>query len=386
MAAVLSRNRSDIEKLSGFIDECKKMHIPVKGPDVNESFAEFGVNAKGDIRFGLAALKGIGENVVSEILAARNKGGAFESVYDFVERVNPSVLNRRIIDTLAMAGAFDCFSSAIQREDFFETNNKGETFSESLLRYGQLYQADQMNSAMSLFGDDDAAMSTAGRPQVIPGLRWVDAVRLEKEREIVGTYHSANPLDPYFMELRFGTTTLKSYAEREPVEGVELALGGMVLDFTSRPAKNGGNYGILKIQDYTGSAEFMLFGQDYINFHNYGVPGTPLFIRGVYGRRFQNSDIRFKITSIRLLSELKGQLVSGITIHVAADKLNEALHGVLVEHARSASTEMGNLRFRVTDPATNRHVNLDTSVRIPVNKELVEKLENLEVEFTVERT
>ncbi len=385
MAAVLSRNRNDSEKLSGFIDECKKMHIPVKGPDVNESFAEFGVNKKGDIRFGLAALKGIGENVAAEILSARNSGGQFQSIYDFVERVSPSALNRRIIDTLAMAGAFDCFSDQIQREDFFETNSKGETFSEALIRYGQLYQADKQNKAMSLFGDDDDAMATAGRPPVVPALRWVDAVRLEKEREIVGTYHSANPLDPYYMELHFGTTSLKTFAERAPEEGLEITLGGMVVDFTSRPAKNGGNFGILKIQDYTGSGEFMLFGQDYIDFHNYGVAGTPIYIKGTYSRRYQNSDLKFKVSSIRLLSELKGQIVGGITLNIGANKLNDMLRDVLAEHIKSSAEDLGTLRFHVFDPQTGRHVTLDSSLRIPVNKDLVEKLENLETDFSIDR-
>lgn len=385
MAAVLSRNKSDIEKLSGFIDECKKMHIPVKGPDVNESFAEFGVNSHGDIRFGLAALKGIGENVADEILAARMQGGPFESIYDFVERVTPSVLNRRIIDTLAMAGAFDCFHDHIQREDFFEVNSKNETFSEALLRYGQLYQMDKINKSMSLFGDDDDQMTTAGRPQIIPALRWVDAVRLEKEREIVGTYHSANPLDPYFMELHFGTTSLKTFSEQTPVEDKEVTLGGMVIDFTDRPAKNGGRYGILKIQDYTGSAEFMLFGQDFIDFHNFGVTSTLVYIKGVFKRRFQNSDLRFKITSIRLLESVKGSLIKGITINITADKLNEALRGVLAEHVKSQVEPSGTLSIRVTDPATDRNITLSSQMRVPVNKELVEKLENLEVDFTIEK-
>jgi len=385
MAAVLSRNKSDIEKLSSFIDECKKMRIPVKGPDVNESFAEFGVNSHGDIRFGLAALKGIGENVAAEILAARQKGGPFESIYDFVERVNPSALNRRIVDTLAAAGAFDCFSDHVQREDFFEPNAKGETFSEAIIRYGQLFQADQQNKSMSLFGDDDAAMATSGRPQVVPGLRWVDAIRLEKEREIVGAYHSANPLDPYYMELHFGTTPIKEFLEMTPEEGKEVTLGGMVVDFTSRPAKNGGNFGILKIQDYTGSAEFMLFGQDYIDYHNYGVAGTPIYIKGTFGRRFQNSDLRFKVGSIRLLSDLKGKIVKGITINVTANTINETLHGVLADHIKSTDGDMGTLRFHINDPETGRVLALDSALRIPVNKELVEKLDNLEVEFSIDR-
>ena len=132
MAAVLSRNHNDVEKMSGFIDECKKMHIKVKGPDVNESFANFGVNSKGDIRFGLAAIKGVGINVVNDIINARKKGGPFTSIYDFVERVPYSSLNRRLMDALACAGGFDCFNDSVQREDFFEKNNKGETFSEAV--------------------------------------------------------------------------------------------------------------------------------------------------------------------------------------------------------------------------------------------------------------
>lgn len=273
----------------------------------------------------------------------------------------------------------------MQREDFFEPNAKGETFSEAIIRYGQLFQTDRQNKSMSLFGDDDAAMATSGRPQVVPGLRWVDAIRLEKEREIVGAYHSANPLDPYYMELHFGTTSIKDFQDITPEEGKEVTLGGMVVDFTSRPAKNGGNFGILKIQDYTGSAEFMLFGQDYIDYHNYGVAGTPIYIKGAFGRRFQNSDIRFKVGSIQLLSNLKGQIVKGITILVNANTINETLHGVLADHIKSTTGDMGTLRFTITDPVTQRKLTLDSALRIPVNKELVEKLENLEVEFLIDR-
>lgn len=284
---------------------------------------------------------------------------------------------------MAMAGAFDCFSNEIQREDFFETDSRGLTFSEQLVKYGQLYQNDQQNRGMSLFGDDMDSMSTAGRPTIVPGLRWVDAVRLEKEREIVGTYHSANPLDPYFMELHYGTTDLKTFCEATPVENTEYTLGGMVVEFASRPSKRGGNFGILKIQDYTGSAEFMLFGQDYIDYHNYGVAGTPVLIRGSFGRRFQSSDIKFKIGSVRLLAELKGKVVEGIVINVDTGTLSEALHGVLAEHANSSQEELGSLSFKVMDAESGRHVTLTSSLRIPVNKELVEKLQNLEVDFTI---
>ncbi len=383
MAAVLSRNRSDVEKMSSFIDECKKMHIHVKGPDVNESYANFGVNAKGDIRFGLAAIKGIGDNVVNDIINARKKGGPFESIYDFVERVPYPALNRRVMDALAMAGGFDCFSNNIQREDFFEKNNKGETFSEAVLKYGQLFQQDKQNKSMSLFGDDDVSMTISGRPPIIPGLRWVDTVKLEKERELVGTYHSANPLDPYYMELRFGATPIKEYHEDAPVEGKEYMIGGMVIDFTSRAARNGGNFGILKIQDYTGSAEFMMFGQDYINFHNFGVAGTPVIISGIYGKRFQSGELRFQIKNIQLLSNLKGKLIRGITINLDSHEITDAVYGLLAEHMSSTKDDLGSLAFRIKDSETGRTLLLDSPMRIPINKDLVEKLDDMNIEFKI---
>lgn len=383
MAAVLSRNRNDVEKMSGFIDECKKMHIRVKGPDVNESFANFGVNSKGDIRFGLAAIKGVGENVVNDIINARKKGGPFESIYDFVERVPYSSLNRRVMDALAYAGGFDCFSDSLQREDFFEKNNKGETFSEAVLRYGQLYQLDKQNQSMSLFGDDEANMTKAGRPPVIPALRWVDTVRLEKERELVGTYHSANPLDPFYMELRFGATPLKQFAEDAPADGKEYMLGGMVTEFTSRPSRQGGQFGILKVQDYTGSAEFMLFGEDYINFHNFGVVGTPILITGQYGRRFKSSDLKFKIGNIRLLQTLKGTLIRGIVINIDAEDISDVVHGMLHEHMKSSKENLGSLSFRIRDRELGRTLLFDSPLRIPINKELMEKLDDMDIEFSL---
>lgn len=167
MAAVLSRNLADITKLTNFMDECKSMKIDVLGPDVNESFSAFGVNKDGNIRFGLAAIKGVGVNVVAEIIRARNEGGTFTDIYDFMERVDRSAINRRTLENLANAGAFDCFTD-IKREDYFEPNSKGETFAELLVRYGQNYQNDKSKNENSLFGDFDDNLTAAGRPPVKP--------------------------------------------------------------------------------------------------------------------------------------------------------------------------------------------------------------------------
>ena len=382
MAAILTRNRSDITKLTGFMDECKRMKISVLGPDVNESFSEFGVNSHGDIRFGLGAIKGIGEGVVKAIIEERIANGPYESVYDFVERVPSSTINRRVFENLVLAGAFDSFTD-YKREDYMHENQNGITCTETLLRYGQAYQADQQSSAMSLFGDD-VEMSTSGRPPIIPAPEWANAVKLEKERELVGMYLSAHPLDPYYMELNYGTScTVKGYTEFNPVEGVDLTFGGMVTEFTKRPAKNGGFFGILKMEDYTGSAEFMLFGQTYIDFHNYGVPGTPILITGQYQRRFANSDLRFNITNIRLLSEVKGQLIRNITIDLPTDKLSQHVKELLEEQLNNSTPQDGELAFRIFDPSINRSLHLSSARRIPITRSLVDALKEEEITFTI---
>ncbi len=383
MAAVLTRNLADTAKLTGFMDECKKMRIPVKGPDVNESFVEFGVNKQGDIRFGLAAIKGVGEAVVRAIIKVRDEGGPFKSIYDFVERVPAGTVNRRVFESFALSGAFDCFTEA-RREDYFATNSRGETLSESLLRYGMAVQQDAQNAAFSLFGDDAAVSSTAGRPVIVHAPEWVGAERLEKERDLVGMYLSAHPLDDYYMDLTYGCTPLARFHEMEPVEGSEVTLGGMVVSFVSRPARNGGQYGRLKIEDYSGSEEFMMFGQTYINFHNFGVPGTPIVITGKYERRFRDSELRFNILSIRLMSQVAGQLVRSITINLPREKATDNFCRVLADHAADENAkDLGNLYLNLYDPAINRSVRLAAGRKIPINRRLVELLEGENIQFSV---
>ncbi len=383
MAAVLSRNITDITKLTGFMDECKAMHIKVKGPDVNESFKAFGVNKEGDIRFGLAAIKGIGINVVSEIIRARNEGGPFSDIYDFVERVDRSAMNRRTLENLALAGALDCFKD-VKREDYFETNSKDETFAELLVRYGQNFQNDKNKNECSLFGDLDESINTAGRPPVKPAVGWAETVKLEKERELVGMYLSAHPLDPYYVELTHGCTQLKDFNEDEPVEGRELTLGGMVLDFTIKQGRKG-QFGILRIEDYSGTAEFMLFGQDFIDFGKYGVAGTPILIRGKYAKRFSTSDVRFQISGISLLESVKGKLINGITISIGADKVNENFHGLIKDFVKDATRDDCSLFFRLRDPERNRTVKLSSGVKIPITRHLLDTLEDMNLDFEIAR-
>ena len=390
MAAVLSRNLSDITKLSGFMDECKSMRIQVLGPDVNESYSRFGVNAKGDIRFGLSAIKGVGEGVVESILKARGDK-PFEDIYDFVERVPAGTLNRRTFENLALAGAFDCFAPDIKREDFFEANPRGDTMSDVLIRYGSKYQANNNDGQASLFdffGDEGAEFARQARPQIKPAMQWPDILRLEKEKELVGMYLSAHPLDPYYMDVMYGTTcSLKDFEDLEPREGAEVSFAGIVVAADVRISKTGNPYSVIKLEDFSGSTELRLFGKKHIEFGNYGQVGTPILVRGTFQRRRNSDKVEFEVTSIQLLSEVKGKLISGITLKVAPADAEMALTAVLSQYVAKRPTDdgAGSLSMYLYDPETNRSASLTSSKKVIINRKLINQLQDLELDFSVKR-
>lgn len=386
MAAVLSRNRSDINKLTFFMDECKSMRIEIKGPDVNESFNDFGVNKQGAIRYGLAAIKGVGDNVVASIIATRKEGGPFKSIYDFVERVPAQAINRKVMEALALAGAFDCFPEA-KREDYFEKNSREESLADQLLRYGALYQKAQSDMTASLFGDMDAELNTAGRPVIRPAQRWVESEKLQHEKDLVGMFLSGNPLDPYYMELHFGMQTIKQRNEMEPEEGKEIVFGGMVTKFESRPAKSGGFFGIMSIEDYSGTTELRLFKQKYVDFSKYGVPGTPIVVNAKFERRY-NGEISLEVQRIRLLSDIKGQLLNGVKLTLAPAEITPTLTDVLKEclnRRPGDDTTLGHFNVSMQDPSTGRTVTLSSAHKVPLDRELAKTLDQLEVAYSFDK-
>lgn len=384
MAAVLSRNLSDITKLTTYMDECKAMGITVKGPDVNESFATFGVNAHGDIRFGLSAIKGIGGNVVRDVLAARDNGGEFKDIYDFVERVPSSALNRRTFENLALAGAFDCFEG-IKREDFFVENSRGETLSEILLRYGANYQSANQSREASLFGDIEEEINLSSRPQIKPAMPWPQVTRLDKERELVGMYLSAHPLDPYYLELNYGMShTIKEFEEITPEDGLEITFGGIITKYESRVLQSGTRMGKFHIEDYTSSTEVVAFGKQLLELAQYGQDGLAVSVRGAFKKR-PNGEIKFNITSMQLLDDIKGKLIKGITIKLATDSLNPQLQSLLKEKSEKSETATGVLNFRLYEPTLNRSITATSSRRISIDRKLIESLKQFEdVEFNIE--
>ena len=379
MAAVLSRS-GDLDKMTKFMDECKSMRIAVKGPDINESFRSFSANKTGDIRFGLSGLKGIGTNVVSAIIDERDANGPYKSIFDFVERVNLSACNRRALESLALAGAFDCFSE-VSREDFFARNTKDETLSEILVRYGQKYQLDKNSQTISLFGGDEVVTT---RPQLLHSEKWPMIVKLEKEKELVGMYLSAHPLDPYYLELAYGCNVrLKDLSESEQTLDKELTFGGLVVGYETKISRKGSQFGIMKIEDYSGSYEIRLFGKNFIEYDKYGKPGTPILVRGMYQKRKFNDSVDLNILSMDLLEDYKGKMIHSICIEINVDDLNDRISELLKDYLGKSTENRANLYYKLVDVDRKHSVTLLSKYKMPVTKQLIECLKENGFEFEV---
>ena len=380
MAAVLSRT-GDQEKLTKYMDECKQMKIEIKGPDINESIQQFGANKKGDIRFGLLGVKGIGENVVNAIIDERHKNGPFQSVMDFVERVNSSTCNRRSLEALALAGAFDCFDE-LKREDFLATNSKGESTSEILVRYGQTFQNEKVRQQMSLFGDDDTIIS----PPVLPiSEPWPKIALLEKERELVGMYLSAHPLDPFYLELEYGCNIhLKDLANTSPLLDKPLTFGGLVTNFEIKTAKNGGQFGIMKLEDFTGSYDIMLFSKNFLTYKQFGAPGTALLINASLSRnKYKPDRVDLNISSIDLLSDKQGKMIHDITLTIPSERINDSLTKQLQKYSTKSTQNRADLFFRLISDQTGHSIKLQSELKMPVTKELLSFLNSCEIPFEI---
>ena len=373
MAAVLSRNLSNITEITKFMDECRAMDMSVLGPDVNESFSKFAVNNKGDIRFGLAAVKGVGSGAVLDIIKEREKNGPFTNLFNFVERVNLTSCNKRNIESLALAGAFDAFKE-IKREQFFGVNSKGEAFIDSLIRYGNKYQTDKHQAENSLFGGD--ASFDIAQPEIPFAESWSDLELLNKERELIGIYLSAHPLDEYSLILNhvcnIGVAELE---DRDTLANKEVTFGGLVTGFREGVTKRNSPYMIIKIEDFTGSGDIALFGDDYINFSKYGKEGLYLFIRGrIQGRHYNPDQMELKINSIDLLPQVKDKLIDKITIILP---LHDMTNRMIQDLSDLTKKGQGNslLYFEVVDGEKNMKVDLFArSLKVNVSRELIDYL------------
>ena len=378
MAAVLSSNLNDVDKLSKYMDECRSMGIEVLGPNINESYKSFSATKDGRIRFGLAGIKGVGASCVDSIVEERDKNGTYKDIFDFVQRINQGACNRKALESMALAGAFDDFKE-IKREDFFEVNPRNESFSETLMRFGQRYQTSQQEMQNSLFGAFEAIeVATPAIPNAEP---WSQLERLNRERDLVGMYLSAHPLDPYYIEVNYGCDTPLAEVKQHADElDKELTMGGLVVDFQTRMGKKGGQFGILKIEDYSGSFEFMLFGNKFVDYQKFGVPGYALVVRGAYEKGY-GDNVRFNVKSIDLLENLKGKMLKNLLITLRDDDLNTI--DFLKQNLGAQGDNRCDLYFRMKDQKTGNYVMLRSRQPIAVDKRLLESMREAGIKFKV---
>ena len=377
MAAIMSRRRDQITEITKLMDECKQMGIATLGPDVNESFQKFGVNKKGEIRFGLAAIKGMGDGVAQAIIDEREKNGLYKDIFDFVQRVNFSQVNRKAFESLALSGGFDSFG--IRREEFFAQNAKGDTFIDVIMRYGQTYQVEKQQAQNSLFGAfDDLEIQTPALPKT--DVRWSDIERLNKERELVGIYLSAHPLDQFKIVLdNLCNTRCDELADASSLTDREdVILGGIVTNVRTGFTKNGKPFGIVTLEDYNGSGELPLFGEEWGKHSGMFAIGASVYVTGKIKPRFaynENGPKDLKISTVEYLQDIKAKAVERITISLATDQLNETMVEELGELI-AQSPGKTEVYFLLHDSTGKRHVLVrSASVTIDVRNELIHYIE-----------
>lgn len=383
MAAVLSRNLNDITKLTKFMDECKVMKIDVKSPDINESRARFSVNDAGQIRFGLAAIKGVGLNAVQAILDERKANGPYKSVYDLVERINLTTCNRKVIDSLALAGAFDRFG--VNREDFEKTDDE-PSFGELLVRYGQRFQTQKANQTASLFGDIEE-IDTA-KPEPSHRNTWTDIQRLDREREFVGLYLSAHPLDKYYTEVEYGCNVkAQDYSTVKQLENFDYVLGGLVVENKELVSRNNSKFAVVKIEDYTGTAELRLYGRNYETFAPQFVVGKPVAVRFTFQRsRYARADsadkMYFTIISVSNIEGVRSDLVRGITLRAGElCLLNDRFSELLAAHVNNDDESAMPMKLELLNKKMNLIVELNSSCRVVASREFLCELEDMGIDF-----
>jgi DNA polymerase-3 subunit alpha len=364
------------------MDECKQMGIATLGPDVNESYLKFGVNKKGEIRFGLAAIKGMGDGAAEAIISEREQNGPYKDIFDFAQRVPTTSINRKAYESLALSGGFDSFG--IRREVLFAQNAKGEVFLDTLVRYGQMYQQAKAEAQNSLFGGFDS-IEIATPPIPKTDERWSDIERLNKERDLVGIYLSAHPLDEYKIVLdNLCNARCPELADRcaALANREDITLGGIVTGVQTRfSAKTNKPWGIVSLEDFSGPGELALFGDDWLNLNGKFIEGAAVYITGKMVQRFrfqEDSPLDFKVTNVELLQSVKDKAIDRITISLNTDKLDNQ---IVTELGEIISQHPGKTKlfFQLRDSTGKHHVLLLSKKHmVDVKHQLIDFIERTE--------
>lgn len=383
MAAILTNNLSNIDKITFFMDESRRMNIPVLGPDVNESEHKFSVNKEGQVRFGLGAVKGVGEAAVEALVAERKSNGAFKDMFDLVRRVNLRSANKRCFESMAMAGALDFDTNISRSQYFFKDIKENSTQLEKILRYGAAMQDNKNSSQNSLFGDIGSVdMPT---PKLFPCEPWSRLEQLKNEKEVIGFYLSGHPLDEYKIEIEsFCNTTLNPLKDLAKWKGRDVSFAGIAVEVNHRVSKTGKPFGSLILEDYSGNLDIVLFGEDYLKFKHFLNKDAFLFIKGKVQTRFNQSDLlEIKISNVQLLNDIGNTLTKSVTLTINSLLLNEDKIGTienLIEQYK------GNIpvRMKLLDNELKMSVDaLARKTKVKVSKDFVSDMGKLDVEVTI---
>lgn len=320
MAANLSNNLSDITKVTVFMDECKRMGLSVLAPDVNESYNDFTVNSHGQIRFGMAAIKGVGEAAVEKIIEEREKNGPYKDVYDFFERIDYKSVNKKTIENLVTAGGLDSFG--YHRAQYLHLVDATTTVLDNLVNYGQKNQQDSMNLQATLFGELDGFEVT--KPNIPDCEPWHDYEKSKKEKELIGIYLTSHPLDPYKLEMQLLCTPVEELnSGLETFKGKEINIAGIITAKREGKTKTGKDFGILTLEDFSGTYELAFFGKDYTDFRQYFIDETAIYVKGKVGPKWgkEGNELTFTIQKVGLLEALTENAIRSITLQVDIEKL-----------------------------------------------------------------
>ncbi|MBS1757444.1 MAG: DNA polymerase III subunit alpha [Bacteroidetes bacterium] len=361
MAAVLNHAGS-IEKITFFMEECKRMGIKVLGPDINESQNGFAVNEKGEIRFGFSGLKGVGENAIENIITERNKHGKYKDVFDLVKRVNSRAVSKKSLESLIYSGAFDCFKEMHRAQYFYQA--PGDIASlEKIVKFGAVFQSQAANTSNTLFGD--LAMPEIVPPKLATCAPWQLIEQLDFEKEVTGMYMSGHPLDNFKFELKhYNFTPLNEFNEIKNAVDVSpttktMRMAGLVIDAQHRLTKNGKNFGVLHLEDFSGKAEFMLWSEDYAKYSHYLDKGMILMVEGAFKQRYNSNVYSFNLSKLHLLETVKSTMTKQVTIDIAAENVDTQFVDFIDNNVK---THPGNTKliFQINDPAQNLKIMMST--------------------------
>lgn len=377
MAAVLTHSQSNIEKITFFLEECKRMGLEVKGPDINESKINFSVNKRGEIRYGLGAVKGVGEAAVESVIEERRKNGPFTTTFDMMRRMNLRTMNKKVMESMVYAGAFD--SLILNRAVFFAPSDKYDSFIEHLLKYGAAHQEEKIMSVNSLFGDIADSVSIP-EPPIPKAEAWNLILRLQKEKEVVGIYLSGHPLDDFKYEWENFATPLDKI---EGFQNRKVNVAGFVSKAEHRISQKGTGWGRFGIQDYTGSLEIVMFSDTYARFKSFFEEGSCLYISGEYKQRFNSEEMEFRVQEVKLLETVGAEKTSSITLRIPAERITNEL---IEQIDNICKTHKGKheLKLEILDLA-NREKYTYTAVgrKVQVDNDLIEAIKLLGLETSV---